>query len=189
MREATKARRENNYPLIGTEFGYWIVLDNENKVRSDGAGHHVIYCCCQSCDNTYWVKRHKLIDGGSTHCKKCTSVLNFIGVGDLSGDYVSRIRNGAKNRKIEFNVSIKYLWELFLQQNKKCKLSGIALSMQKFRKNKKVNQTASLDRIDSSKGYIEGNIQWVHKDINNMKMNFNQEYFIELCKKVTKNNE
>jgi hypothetical protein len=46
--------------------------------------------------------------------------------------------------------------------------------------------------IDSSKGYIEGNIQWVHKDINNMKWDFTQEEFINYCKLVAnnfKNNE
>ena len=44
--------------------------------------------------------------------------------------------------------------------------------------------TASLDRIDSKKGYIEGNIQWVHKDINRMKWAFNEDYFIKLCNNI-----
>ena len=47
--------------------------------------------------------------------------------------------------------------------------------------------TASLDRIDSGKGYIVGNVQWLHKDINKMKLHHNQEYFIKLCKMVYKN--
>lgn len=46
--------------------------------------------------------------------------------------------------------------------------------------------TASLDRIDSTKGYTLDNIQWVHKHINVMKMDLDQEYFIKLCKLVTK---
>jgi hypothetical protein len=45
-------------------------------------------------------------------------------------------------------------------------------------------QTASLDRIDNSQGYINGNIQWVHKIINRIKMDLNTSYFVELCKKV-----
>ena len=50
------------------------------------------------------------------------------------------------------------------------------------------NITASLDRIDSSKGYIEGNVQWVHKRVNLMKGNMSTENFIEWCNLVVKNN-
>jgi len=41
--------------------------------------------------------------------------------------------------------------------------------------------TASLDRIDSSKGYIEGNVQWVHKMVNMSKQQYTQEEFINMC--------
>ena len=54
----------------------------------------------------------------------------------------------------------------------------------KMRHNK---STASLDRIDSSKGYTIDNIQWLHKDINKMKWDFSQEKFLELCKKIVNN--
>jgi hypothetical protein len=48
----------------------------------------------------------------------------------------------------------------------------------------KENKTASLDRINSDLGYVYGNIQWIHKDINKMKNDYEQNYFILLCKKV-----
>jgi hypothetical protein len=47
--------------------------------------------------------------------------------------------------------------------------------------------TASLDRINSDEGYIKGNVQWVHKDINIMKNIYSSKYFIEMCKKVANN--
>lgn len=37
----------------------------------------------------------------------------------------------------------------------------------------------SLDRVDSSKGYIRGNIQWVTKRINWMKGDLSMEEFLE----------
>jgi hypothetical protein len=46
--------------------------------------------------------------------------------------------------------------------------------------------TASVDRIDSSKGYIKGNVQWVHKTINKMKWGYSQGEFIEFCEAVVK---
>jgi hypothetical protein len=42
--------------------------------------------------------------------------------------------------------------------------------------------------IDSYKGYIEGNIQWVDKHVNKMKNEFDQDYFIEICKKISQKN-
>jgi len=53
----------------------------------------------------------------------------------------------------------------------------------------KVNQkyttrTASLDRIDSSKGYTPDNTQWLHKRVNKSKMEFDQKDFITMCRAV-----
>jgi hypothetical protein len=79
---------------------------------------------------------------------------------------------------------------LFLEQDQKCALSGILLEPW-ISNNKKQGRrmSASLDRIDSSKGYIVGNVQWVHKDINRLKWDLSQEKFIELCKLVAEYNE
>lgn len=51
----------------------------------------------------------------------------------------------------------------------------------------KKNRTASLDRIDSSKGYLENNVQWVHKDINWMKQDYSHEEFLQYCKLIYEN--
>ena len=45
---------------------------------------------------------------------------------------------------------------------------------------------ASLDRIDSKKGYIEGNVHWVFKSINRLKSDLTHTEFIELCGLVSK---
>jgi hypothetical protein len=44
--------------------------------------------------------------------------------------------------------------------------------------------TASLDRIDSRKGYEPQNIQWVLKEVNLMKGAMPQGHFITLCNAV-----
>jgi hypothetical protein len=44
-----------------------------------------------------------------------------------------------------------------------------------------VNSSASLDRIDSSIGYIDGNVQWLAGKVNMMKQSYTQEEFIEMC--------
>lgn len=106
------------------------------------------------------------------------------GFEQISGETWYGIKRHAKDRNIEFNINLEFAWNLFLKQEKKCALSGLEIS---FGKTNKISNSASLDRIDSSKGYIEGNVQWVHKDINIMKNKFQQDYFINLCKLITIN--
>lgn len=112
--------------------------------------------------------------------------INYKGCGNLSKTHFYRIQIRAKNRNLEFSISEKYLWDLFLKQDMKCALTGIKIILNK-KHNKHKNNTASLDRIDSKKGYIEGNVQWVHKKINLMKSNIPQKQFIKYCELIYKN--
>jgi len=107
------------------------------------------------------------------------------GCGEISGnrwDSIKRKRRHAKER--EFDLTIEQSWDLFLKQDRKCALSGIKLE---FGKTNKDPFTASLDRIDSNKGYTIDNVQWLHKHVNWMKNTFSQEYFIEMCNKIALN--
>lgn len=49
--------------------------------------------------------------------------------------------------------------------------------------------TASIDRINSNKGYSLSNVQWVHKTINKMKCKLSDDEFIAFCKAVAKHNQ
>lgn len=123
----------------------------------------------------------------------------FKGYGEIPMDFFSIIKRscaggGKSNRKTkEFNITIEYIWELFVKQERKCALSGVELSMECTGKACKLaetnTRTASLDRIDSSKGYVEGNVQWIHKEINIMKNNTLQSRFIDWCKLIAKHDE
>lgn len=87
-------------------------------------------------------------------------------------------------RGLEWDVTPKFLWELFLKQDKKCALTDIEIIFPLSYKSSE--QTASLDRIDSKQGYIETNVQWLHKDLNNIKQDYTQEEFINYCRLVVK---
>lgn len=83
-----------------------------------------------------------------------------------------------------YNVTLQDLknqWEL---QNGKCPYSGIKLSLTTV--NNPIYK-ASVDRIDSSKGYIVGNIQWVSQAINYMKSTMSHEETLKLCKFIATN--
>jgi len=89
----------------------------------------------------------------------------------ISGRKWTDTRKKALDRSLEFGVDLKYVEYLFKKQKKICKLSGDTLT----------TATMSLDRIDSKIGYIKGNLQWVHKEVNVMKLEYSQEYFLNLC--------
>ena len=106
------------------------------------------------------------------------------GYEDISSRVFNRIKHCAKKRKISFNVTIQQIWDLFLKQNKTCALTGLSLTFPS--RDKGFDGTASLDRIDSAKGYVDGNIQWVHKDANRLKGVFTEQRLFELCDLVVK---
>jgi hypothetical protein len=95
-------------------------------------------------------------------------------------NYFHGIKRGAERRNILFNISPEEIWNLFIQQNKKCKFTSIDL---KFHNSTKfqIEKTASLDRIDSKKGYTIDNICWIHKELQSMKRDYSNEYFIDMC--------
>ena len=150
-----------------------IIIENEAKVK----------CKCD-CGNVRNVSCYTLIKGTSTQCLTCGNSLkkdknpSWKGFGDIPGKLISKLKRDAKTRGLEFNITIEDLDKKIKSQKYKCALTGVELST-----NYK-SMTASVDRIDSSIGYVIDNIQWVHKDINMMKRNHSEEYFINLCKMV-----
>jgi len=111
----------------------------------------------------------------------------FCGCEGISGTYMYSIKENAKIRNLEFSVTLKYLWEVYLRQSKKCALTGLPIQFSS--KSNSFDGTASLDRIDSSRGYVQDNVQWIHKDVNQMKWNFDQCNFIHYCRLIVKNAE
>lgn len=123
----------------------------------------------------------------SGHVKSCGCYRRRHYAGDISANRWTRVANDAKKRGIIFDITINDAWNLFLRQNKRCALTGRLLN---FKEKRSIEpQTASLDRIDSKKGYTIDNIQWVHRDINLAKHTQKQEDFIKMCKEVAEYNE
>ncbi len=95
---------------------------------------------------------------------------NFGGCNKVTGAYVARLRT---RRKHQCTVTPQYLDSITVDV---CPFSGRALTYQTHSAER--GCTASVDRIDSSKGYIEGNVRWIHKDVNRMKWKMNDAEFM-----------
>lgn len=85
-------------------------------------------------------------------------------------EHLRRIRNRIRDKKQTTDIDIDYLMEIWNEQKGKCAYTDVILT-QPNHKNKGENKiyTASVDRKDSSKGYVKGNIQYVSISINYMK--------------------
>lgn len=171
-------------PNINDLFGSWKILDSIPKILTKASTKHYL-CICTKCNNTQrYVSGVDLKSGNSKHCNSCGQ---YNGYKNLSGSYLASIKKGAKSRNIEYNVTPEYLYNLIEKQNFKCKLSGVDIELDKYFHKKDNFHSASLDRIYNNLGYVEGNVQWVHKDINIMKNKYDEKYFIEMCRKIAQN--
>lgn len=93
--------------------------------------------------------------------------------------YASRAR--ATRRGLEFNLSL-----LDIQIPKRCPYLGIELVSHNRRGSPRAN-SASLDRIDNSKGYIKGNVEVISQLANTMKSSATNEQLISFSKRVLEN--
>lgn len=179
-------RSEKKYevPLEGQQFNRLTFIKEEG-----GTGNRKYWLCSCQCGTVklfpYWgVFSGKTISCGCYQREKAGKI-KWKGFGDISGRYWSGLKDGAKRRGIEFSLTIEEAWDVYLCQNRKCALSGTEIEFSRM--TNKCPQTASLDRIDNSKGYITGNIQWLHKMVNSMKHCMEQEYFVNFCCRIAEN--
>ena len=182
--------------LTNKKFGLLTVIDYAGKPGTK----HRWFCQCD-CGNKTTVQENHLKTGntkscGCLHKRRGKDSPFFRGFGEIPLDVFSTIKRnalggGVYNRKSkQFSITIEYIWELFLKQNRKCALTGLDIGFDGRLKDRKLKETstmtASLDRINSSMGYVKGNVQWVHKDINIMKNDYGADYFVFMCKQVSK---
>lgn len=182
------ARKLKN--LIGNIYNSLTVID---RLENDKYNKPMWKCRC-NCGNESKVSSSNLKFGGTKNCKKCvirpsgSSNLLWTSIGKMSGYFYASIKDKAKRRNLEFSLSKEELYSYFEIQEEKCALTGVKLTFN-IRKNKDYSGTASVDRIDSSKGYVKGNVQWVCKDINFAKQSLSQKDFIKMCELVANYNK
>lgn len=103
--------------------------------------------------------------------------------------YIRQSRNKKFTRKREkfqyTDIDEIFLKELWKQQQGKCAISGIDIYLRKYNQTKSL-YIASLDRKDSTIGYIKDNVQFVAMGINYAKNGFSDSEmkdFIETIRK------
>jgi len=125
---------------------------------------------CKSCRTTNCNKKRQPKNGSlNATWKGCNAV---------PGKTLSKLKNGAKNRRIEVHITVEDISRQYEAQGRKCALTGIPVFF---------GENASVDRIDSDKHYTTDNIQILHKLVNIMKRDISQKDFISMCYSVVNN--
>lgn len=183
MGKQGQTKYENIF-VIGQKYGEWEIIDNKPLIEKEAK----ILCKCTECNITErYVPAFQLVKGVSKRCSVCgysnkgEKNPSWKGYDKIPKSKITRIIYGAKKRNIEFNVDISYLSELYNNQKGLCYYTKKPI---KFSDN-----SASLERIDSSLGYVTDNVVWVNKHLNIMKREIPFDDFLEICRLVVKNFE
>lgn len=172
--------------LSNREFNKWTVIGRDfNKSKK----LDYWFCKCK-CGEEKSIYGSHLRLGKSVSCRKCSEHKHK---GRLCYSMFKRIKDRAKKSNLCFELGEKeeakvFLYKLLHEKQKCCcALTGMPIVLANtLHGSKNGENTASLDRIDSKKGYTKDNVQWVHKMINTMKWDFEQKVFIEFCEAVVR---
>lgn len=165
--------------LLGRTFGELTVIKYIGSVNGK-----VVWRCECSCGGEVDVNSGDLTRKDNKKITRCSNPIHrsgemssfWKGQFGISATYFRSLEAGATARGFCFEIDYEDMAKVFTGY---CALSGLPI---------KLGVDASLDRIDSSVGYTPDNIQWLHKDVNRIKSDLNQDYFINLCKKIVGGN-
>lgn len=172
-----KHKREN---LTDRRFGALIA---KKYLYSNKNGRAIWECNCD-CGVVIEANSKYLLSEEKTNCGQCNNFLC------LPQFFFGFIETGARRRKINFDITREYAEKLFIEQKGECGLTKLKLFIpcNTGEHKQRRGDMASLDRIDNDKGYVEGNVRWVHRNVNMMKWILSDDVFVTLCGLVWENN-
>lgn len=132
--------------------------------------------------------RHSGIRRRSKSETSAITSFSRLGTKNIPGFIISQWKGSARTRGREWNLTPEYLQALFDEQQGRCYYTGIPMVV----KRRRVEESAvrvnplrmSLDRIDSSKGYVIGNVVLCSAFANYAKTDMPSEEFISLLRKA-----
>ena len=158
-RKIVRPKMEPKYKYVeGKIFNHLKVLEvTDNALYKDNT--YCAICECLLCGRKdYKIRPYDVINGISKSCgcnksiyaKTGSDCYNYTGFKNISGQRWASIRLGAEKRNLDFEIKIADVWKMYQEQKEKCALSDMKIY---FGETNKSKFTASLDRIDSKKGY------------------------------------
>ena len=183
--------------MTGKRFGRLVVLSRSGVIQYASGLMRAAWLCRCDCGTQKVINGSSLREGHTLSCgcfnnehrgdanRGRRNLKRWAGIGDMPKMQWTQIKRGAEKRGLTIEISHQDCWDLFQAQEGKCALTGVPLA---FTFGKRIT-TASLDRIGSSKGYVPGNIQWVHKKVNIMKNIMLPDEFLGWCQRIANHSE
>lgn len=141
----------------------------------NGHGHHMWLWSCNFCGRSFGPSTLSHLRR-SNRCVGCgrsgENSHNWCGYEQIKGEYLHRYESDARKRGLAWAITAEQLWQKWTEQEGCCAYTGWLLTH---------GTDASIDRIRNAEGYVPGNVQWVHRDINYMKRTYSEVYFLKLC--------
>ena len=161
--------------------------DNKEIKRRLKVNPNCNFYCSLSCSGkqnaAHLIGRNPFISGSEHHKKaiQASKHKNIKYFGDIK--QIRELMRRCNKRKHEVSLSLDYLMTLWESQYGRCAITNIPISLT----SDDFVQMASLDRIDSSIGYIEGNVQYVSCCINLAKNNLSNQRMHDFIKLIIDN--
>lgn len=167
------------------------------KVEAQEAAHTKLCVRCRAKKpREEFREDKKLRDGLRTKCRKCESELTNVYQKERRKRWTVRLLQNArtstsgggnsKGKRFGWppvDLTEEYLWELYHYQDGKCAWTGVEMLLEC---NGMKLQAISLDRLDCSRGYVQGNVVLACRGANLARGNASEDemrIFVEMIKR------
>lgn len=147
----------------------------------------ICFKCKKSKSYDLFFKHNQTSDGHHSWCKECckegnnkSRVKQNLTIEGRAKVFLQNAKKSAQKRNQEFSLVIEDIVKCWEDQLGICAYSGRKMLLAAGNL-----ETVSIERIDSTKGYIPENTILVCQAINRMKSDFLYEDFYNLCKDVS----
>lgn len=153
------------------------IEDKKRKLKSYHKNKHKYTHQLKGTDEKSRDQRRRSYHKNKHKCTYMSIIVNKIFKG---------VKSRAKKLGRDFDLTKKFLEDLYKKQNEKCALTNIPFNDEKYGCMRRPF-APSLDRIDSKKGYTQNNVRFVCTIVNMSLNEFGDAIFAKMCEAYVEN--
>jgi len=95
---------------------------------------------------------------------------------------INSSKRRAKKMNFTHDIDLPYLVKIWIQQKGLCPMTGMIMQFESGSSKDKNHLVCSIDRINSQRGYVQGNVKLCTHWANNCKNTWNESVFVDMIK-------